>query len=593
MGLVKGLEALRQAGKVAKRRPLKLPKKQAKEMDEEGKTFRQKQKEEQKKVEELKAKAIGKGPLATGGIKKSGKKDFIINDEKTPLPLHGGAEQRKTVGHFGCFRVGICLLLVELCERFTFFEVVCNMIPFCTERLGCSNHQAAILNLGFIGASVLTPVFVRWLADEYFGRDRLGYISLALHFLGTALLSLLAFPLEDFYRGAHPVFNNTSVEEQTRLFHVALLTLCLGTGGIRAVICQPDARGRQERESKKPMSFCNWASWSMNLNAAVVFLGISSIQYLGSGALVVLLPTLSVFAALVTLYMKYFDLIYRPENHRSLWTVPRAFVRALKTRCLRYCHLGRDGSSWLDHAMEKQGGYGSELQEEETENVLSALLPLFGFQPVYRMCLMQIPSGYYLQTMNSNRKLGGFPLPIALMNAISLLPLLILAPLMDYFSSCLLPSKRDGPFLSACINLSGAGPLVRWHQIRWILLYADKERRRVYRDRHHLKVAGNICAASSVAMAGFLEVYRKHSQEQSPSGKLLSVSSMACVYLVPQYVLLGVSEVLVNPAGLHGNTQSHSKHLQRNFHDAFDAVPRICLFHGGTADRVGLSPLRR
>ncbi|XP_070324589.1 translation machinery-associated protein 7-like [Odocoileus virginianus] len=51
----------------------KKPKKQAKEMDEEDKAFRQKQ-EEQKKLEELKAKALGKGPLATGGIKKSGKR---------------------------------------------------------------------------------------------------------------------------------------------------------------------------------------------------------------------------------------------------------------------------------------------------------------------------------------------------------------------------------------------------------------------------------------------------------------------------------------------------------------------------------------
>nr|XP_037855334.1 translation machinery-associated protein 7-like [Chlorocebus sabaeus] len=57
-----------------KKKSLKQPKKQAKEMDEEGKAFEQKQKEEQKKLEELKAKAAGKGPLATGGIKKSGKK---------------------------------------------------------------------------------------------------------------------------------------------------------------------------------------------------------------------------------------------------------------------------------------------------------------------------------------------------------------------------------------------------------------------------------------------------------------------------------------------------------------------------------------
>ena len=43
-------------------------------MDEEDKAFKQKQKEEQKKLEQLKAKAAGKGPLATGGIKKSGRR---------------------------------------------------------------------------------------------------------------------------------------------------------------------------------------------------------------------------------------------------------------------------------------------------------------------------------------------------------------------------------------------------------------------------------------------------------------------------------------------------------------------------------------
>ncbi|XP_068401865.1 translation machinery-associated protein 7-like [Eschrichtius robustus] len=52
----------------------KKPKKQAKETDEEDKAFKQKQKEEQKKLGELKAKASGKGPQVTGGIKKSGKK---------------------------------------------------------------------------------------------------------------------------------------------------------------------------------------------------------------------------------------------------------------------------------------------------------------------------------------------------------------------------------------------------------------------------------------------------------------------------------------------------------------------------------------
>ena len=64
----------RQAVKVARRTP-KQPKKQAKEMEEEDKAFKQKQK--QKQLEELKAKAVGKGLLATDGIKRSGRKQVV------------------------------------------------------------------------------------------------------------------------------------------------------------------------------------------------------------------------------------------------------------------------------------------------------------------------------------------------------------------------------------------------------------------------------------------------------------------------------------------------------------------------------------
>nr|XP_034953202.1 translation machinery-associated protein 7 [Zootoca vivipara] len=57
-----------------KKEPLKQPKKEVKEMDEGDKVFKQKQKEKQLKLDELKAKEAGKGPLTVGGIKKSGKK---------------------------------------------------------------------------------------------------------------------------------------------------------------------------------------------------------------------------------------------------------------------------------------------------------------------------------------------------------------------------------------------------------------------------------------------------------------------------------------------------------------------------------------
>lgn len=49
---------------------------------------------------------------------------------------------------------------------------------------------------------------------------------------------------------------------------------------------------------------------------------------------------------------------------------------------------------------------------------------------------LQIPSGYYLQTMHSNLNLNGIMLPIAAMNVISIMPLLIIAPLLVFVSTC-------------------------------------------------------------------------------------------------------------------------------------------------------------
>lgn len=76
--------------------------------------------------------------------------------------------------------------------------------------------------------------------------------------LGTALLSVAAFPLEDFYIGTHHMINNIPKKEQNRLFHVALVALCLGTGGVRAIVCPLGAYRLQEYGPQNRMSVFNW-----------------------------------------------------------------------------------------------------------------------------------------------------------------------------------------------------------------------------------------------------------------------------------------------------------------------------------------------
>ncbi|KAK9462117.1 translation machinery associated TMA7 [Lipomyces oligophaga] len=61
----------RQGGKL---KPMKAAKKERKDLDDEDKAFLEKKKAEAAARKEMAQKAAKGGPLATGGIKKSGKK---------------------------------------------------------------------------------------------------------------------------------------------------------------------------------------------------------------------------------------------------------------------------------------------------------------------------------------------------------------------------------------------------------------------------------------------------------------------------------------------------------------------------------------
>ncbi|NWX59221.1 S15A5 protein, partial [Promerops cafer] len=407
----------------------------------------------------------------------------------------------------------VCVLLVELCERFTFFGIVCNMILFCTARLGYRSHQAAMVNMCFVGTSTLTPVLVGWLAEYLVGRIKLVCICMFLHFLGTALLPVVSFPFEDVHVDRRHILLTLPKREQKILFYFALLTASLGIGGIRAIVCPLSAYSLEDCGPKELLSFFNWFHWLVNLNSAVVFVSISYIQQSVARNLGFLIPFVSGLMAMITIHMVRGEMIYKPKADSSLLTTFGVIFSALKTCCMRYRYLSTAVASWLDHAKENHGGQYTETQVEGTKS-LARLFPLFTFQILYRTCIMQIPSGYYLQTMNSNLHFSGFVLPVAAMNVISIVPLLILVPILECINSWLFSSKDTGHSPTIYI------------------------------------VAGHLCAALSVMAAGFSEIHRKHfpQLEQTLSQEVLLVSSMPCFHLAPQYILLGVAEALVTPS---------------------------------------------
>ncbi|RXN19071.1 solute carrier family 15 member 5 [Labeo rohita] len=211
-------------------------------------------------------------------------------------------------------QVIVCVLFVELFERFTFFGIVCNMILFCTIKLGYSSYQAAMVNTCFVGASVLTPVLVGWFAETCLGRTTVLCFCALLHFFGTALLPVVAFPFEDFYINTHNIVHRLEPHEQHILFYTALVAVALGIGGIRAILCPMAAYHLQGCDQHKLLSFFNWFYWLVNLNSTIVFLGIAYIQQSVAKNLCFLIPFTSVLLALIAIHMVRNKLTFRPKK---------------------------------------------------------------------------------------------------------------------------------------------------------------------------------------------------------------------------------------------------------------------------------------
>ncbi|XP_053575708.1 solute carrier family 15 member 5 [Bombina bombina] len=337
------------------------------------------------------------------------------------------------------------------------------------------------------------------------------WITLFILPTGSATLPVVAFPFEDFYVDSNHIAHTLGRREQTLIFYLGLVIAALGSGGIRAIVCPLAAYSLQDRQQKDLMSFFNWFNWLVNLNSLVVFVGISYIQQSVAKNLGFLIPFMSVVMSLITIHMVRNDLIFQPRKDVSLRVIFGVLLNALRMCCINNRHLGGRVTTWLDRAKENNGGWFSELHVENTKAV-SRLFPFFAFQIVYRIGTTQTSSGYFIQSMNSNLSLSGILLPIAAMQVISILPLLIAAPCWAYVSTYLCKGSHTVSPPTAIVS-------------------------------------GHICAVLSLLVAGIYESYRKSFPlvEQTLAGKVLPVSVMPCFQLAPQYALLGLAEAVVTP----------------------------------------------
>ncbi|CAG2248769.1 PHT [Mytilus edulis] len=521
------------------------------------------------------------------------------SDEKTPLlgvdsmekSDMNGLEHQEIPEKKGMTKnkllVVVCILMCELCERLTYYSCVANLVLYCTSKLELPTSTATTVSLIFSVNADKTKVVVFRNGFRpvdtifYYDNKELQvvnsyvYLGVLLHYNGKFLhtqkrlaqqgsraMSSLMNSLKQFFITPEeqmflfdrtvfiiPVFGgyiadtiagkyNTilgagliyllglfllpasavdyskwfgqddegasydmTVETRKNFFFSGLVFIALGTGGIKANVGPFGAQQVDDMGPEAVQSFFNWFYWFINAGALVAYSGVAYIQQNISFEIGFLIPLVSMVVALI---------LFVVAKNQYVITQPGGSILqdsvgvCMATKCRGF-----------DKA---RGPYSNDM----VDGVIAVLriLPVFLLIIIYWAIYSQMQSSFFLQSERMNIYIGDAKMPAALLNIFNTIIILILIPIMD---------RIVYPFLA-----------------------------KINRSPSHLQRigVGFILATLSVVVAGILEIYRKKNLastggvSQDLAGDTFNASTISFFAQVPEFALVGASEVFTSISGL-------------------------------------------
>ncbi|XP_067039920.1 solute carrier family 15 member 4-like isoform X2 [Acropora muricata] len=434
----------------------------------------------------------------------------------------------------------LMLILIEVFERFACYGVLINFVLFLYKCCGWSMFVSAASVMGFSSLSWFMCAISGIMADSRFGRYNTIVSGFVVYFIGTISLVSLAFLIG---------LNNLAKNEEDMVINppwiviTLLLSLILIAAGEGAVKSNLSAFGAEQLKRDAPRAnskiLFNCFYWTSNVISLLCLAGVTFIQQMkwhfsftiGFG-----LPTLSLTVAFVTFLCcrKHFT-IGGPHgtgirNMRLIlqqaWS--RRDAAPVETRELFPRHAKSvDNSmakgSWLDKATVCYGGTFLESEVNEVRSMCKVLIFSTLLIP-YWMIYSQLYSTFILQGFHLYAGYEGINFPAAWPCLFEILILLIMVPVME---------RGIYPCLAKC---GIAVPMI-------------------------LKIVlGMLLAAGSAGMAGQVASGMTHSYLNTGSlnftifnQRYTVVRDYSIWWQIPQYVLMGISEVLTSIPGCNCN----------------------------------------
>ncbi|KQK15875.1 protein NRT1/ PTR FAMILY 8.5 [Brachypodium distachyon] len=448
--------------------------------------------------------------------------------------------------HTGGWRACRSVLATEFCYCLAYSGVSQNLVTYLTTVLRESNVAAAKNVSTWQATCFLTPIAGAVVADSYWGRYRTMVVSCSMGVAGLVVIALSAnLPLltknAELFTGFPTLVSNLASAQESVLF-LGLYMTAFGLGGLRPCLMsfgadQFDHNDPPERASKG--SFFNWYVFTMSCASVVSSTCVVWAQDHFGWPLGLAIPAAVLAVGLACLVSASRRYRFQRTQGSPLTRVCQVLVAAVckfnaqqpADRSLLY-ELPEDGSmkgiQRIEHTNDLQFFdkaaivLASEAAEEEATlpparnpwrlcivtqveelKILVRMVPVWASIVFYYAVSAQVSSTFVEQGMAMDTNVGPVRVPPASMSAFDLLTVVVLVPLYDRL---LVPAAR---------RLTGRAKGI-----------SDLQR----------IGAGLAMPALAMAAAALVETERLR---RAPSGPAMSV-----LWQAPQYVLMGVGDVL-------------------------------------------------